>query len=132
MSKSWFNKGIAFAIMYRILHELKYLSVKQFVQAMREYGSLNDSVIVEGVWAGDRVRGRVWELAETNISILCAASVRCRFYGGPIGNRTYYNGSLLTMLLDRVMSAALEKGVVAAQPLFPNECLTKESNQVYL
>jgi hypothetical protein len=124
MTAGWFNKGVAFSIMYRIMHELQYMSVKQFVASMSEYGSLHDSVIVEGVWNGDRVRGRVWELAETNIAILCASSVKCRFFGGPPGNRTYYTGSLLTMLMDRVMSAAIENGLKAAKPLFPNERLT--------
>ena len=124
MSKGWFNMGIAFAIMYRILHEMKYMSVKQFVQSMREYGCQNDNVTVEGVWNGGRVRGRVWELAETNIAILCATSVPCTFYGGPPGNRQMYKGTLMTLLLDRVMSAALEDGMKAITPLFPAERLT--------
>ncbi len=115
-----FNKGIAFALRYRILHDLLNMSVSDFVQAMREFNSHNDFVTVRGIWT-NRERGVVWELSGTNIAMMPARAIQCKFYGGPPGNRQYYEGTLLTMFMDRVMSDALDEGMKAAGKLFPNE-----------
>lgn len=122
--KDWFNKSVAVAIMYKILHELSMMTVREFVQFMHEYHSSNDTVLVDGIWSGDRIHGRVWELAETNAAPSLAKNIKIKFYGGPPDNRTYYTGSLLTMLMDRVMSAALEDGIKAVKYIFPNASLT--------
>ena len=121
--KGWFNRGIAMALLFRIEHDLLQMSVKEFVRFMQIYTSHNDWVYVQGIWSG-RERGQVWELAGTNISVVPASTIHCKFYGGPAGARTYYKGTLLTMLCDRVMNCALETGMEAARPLFPNEVLT--------
>jgi hypothetical protein len=118
-----FNKGIAFALMYRILHDLSKMSVRAFVQAMKEYDSHNDSLVVTGLWAG-RDRGVVWELEHTNAAMLPADSIHCHFYGGPPGSKALYKGTLLTMLMDRVMICAISRGYGAVGKLFPEERLT--------
>jgi len=118
-----FNHGIAFALMYRIMHDLSNMTVREFVQTMREYSSHSDTVIAPGMWT-NRDRGVVWELASTAASMLPADTIKIQFYGGPPGGKALYRGTLLTMLMDRVMTSALTEGYKSVGKLFPNECLT--------
>ena len=111
-----YNLGIALALKHRILRDLRNITVTQFVQIMREFHSHSDSLRVEGIWSG-RSRGVVWELAQTNVTMLPARTIRISFYGGPPGSKMYYSGTLLTMLIDRVMSDALEVGMIASEKL---------------
>lgn len=117
------NTGIAFALYNRILHEFSNITVRGVVEFLWEYDSLNDTVIIPNLWP-NRDRGKVWELQCIPIESRPAKEIRCTFFGGPPGARCKYNGSILTMLLDRVMACALEKGWSAAKPIFPKENLT--------
>jgi hypothetical protein len=104
----------------RIFTEFQFMRVSQFVESMREYGCEKDSLYVDGIW-GNRDRGQVWELIGTDVAGCLAKSISVKFYGGPPGYKKIYRGSLLTLLIDRVMMAALADGMLAAKPLFPQE-----------
>jgi hypothetical protein len=47
----------------------------------------------------------VWELHSTSFGLAKAKSVPCRFYGGPPMKYTTFTGTLLTMLIDRILTA---------------------------
>jgi hypothetical protein len=123
------NKGIAFALYNRILYKFSNLTVRGVVEFLWEYDSLSDTVIIPNLWT-NRDRGKVWELQNTHVENQPARDIRCTFFGGPPGARDKYNGSILTILLDRVMACALEKGWAAARPIFPKKPLTMTNNMV--
>ncbi len=85
---------------------LRDITVNQFVQHMRTIKSANDTLSIPA-FVGNGVR-IVWELDGSTIGLAKARNIPCKFYGGPPHGRDTYEGTLLVMLIDRILDISFE------------------------
>jgi hypothetical protein len=84
------------------------MTVTQFVQNMRVLNSHYDNVTVPAFSGNGNCQ--VYWLQDSSFRMARAYSIPCTFYGGPPRARARYEGTLQTMFLDRLLSAAYNEG----------------------
>jgi len=85
-----------------LLDSLSDITVIQFVQKMVKLNAHNDALNIPTVKNGETCK--VWELNYEIFGTTCAKQIPCLFYGGPPTKHTIYTGTLLTMLIDRILT----------------------------
>src|SRR5574340_322217 len=86
-------------IINRIENHFKGIIVRDFVATMKKLNSDKDSVKL----IFSNYFKHVSDLDQPGVNGLLASSIKCKFFGGPPKRQTVYQGSLLTMLVDRVL-----------------------------
>ncbi len=80
------------------------LTVSQFIQYMTELGAQDDEMSIPAFRNGNCF---VHELLSVSFGRARARCIPCSFYGGPPKGHSVYRGTLLTMFIDRLLTAAL-------------------------
>ncbi len=84
------------------------MTVIEFVAAMRKLKAFGDTISIpsfsDGGWHG------VWELGKVSFGLAKARTIPCRFYGGPPDQHGIYTGTLITVLIDRILTATYGDG----------------------
>ncbi len=76
--------------------------MQDFVATMQKLDAHKDSIKLIFSDRHDHYK-RVLDLNRPGVNKLLASSIKCVFFGGPPKRQTVYKGSLLTMLVDRVL-----------------------------
>lgn len=87
---------------------LDELTVDECVQLMYKLHRQHDCVYISEVGRYG-FNAYVWELPNTECQHKRLKAIRCRFLGGPPGYEKIFDGSLLSMVADRVLEYACVK-----------------------
>lgn len=83
------------------LHEYHLgLTVEQFTRNMHVMGASTEPLVIPAFR-----HCVVWELDSTSFALARAIRIPCTFYGGPPQSHGMFTGTLLTMFLDRLLTA---------------------------
>jgi len=93
---------IIIAILFAKLAET---TVGEFLFLMRKLDCLRDHIIVKGIKKRDRID--ICELDTSAMRLIPIKNIPCKFYGGPPKGRGTYSGSLLSLLIDRILTVSL-------------------------
>ncbi len=107
------------AILATLCSSLSDLTVMQFVQNMRELNAHSDTLTIPAFKGNGSCA--VWELSSVSFGLAKARTIPCRFYGGPPKGHAMYTGTLLTMFIDRLLTAAFSSNFDVIDRFVPSE-----------
>lgn len=99
------KKTMISAMLLILFSDLLRLNVRHFLVLMNEMNRMHDHIIMQGLKKRDRIY--IWELKDTALKDIKINTIPCRFYGGPPQHKTVYQGTLLTVLIDRILERTI-------------------------
>lgn len=105
----------------KLLDRCKYLTVSEAYDLVEFFCGSNEVIWLIGrrVDGGVKSETQLKSYARSDDVVWCMANeVRFKFWGGPPNRLHYYNGSMETLLMDRVLEYACNWGIEATEDMF--------------
>jgi hypothetical protein len=105
----------------KLLECCKYLTAPEAYDLMEFFCGPNEVVWLVGRRADGGVKSETQlkpYIMSDDVVWLMASQVQFKFWGGPPNRLRYYNGTMETLLMDRVLEYACNWGIEAAEGMF--------------
>ena len=86
-----------------LFKQLGAISIKEAVEMLRDIGNVDEGILISGEHGNHS--SSPWRLLNEKYSAdYPAAGCRIIFFGGPPGSNYWYTGTLLTMIIDKLLT----------------------------
>lgn len=96
------KSAIGMKLADRLLAQLGGISIEEAVEMLRDWGYADEAIVIPGE-DGNKASSPWRILNEELMADYPAAGCTILFNGGPPGNTYWYTGTLLTMVVDKIM-----------------------------